>query len=175
MNVFIHNGQVCGLDSLRKWATLENMGYTKLFSDIVASTIWRESNATRLVWITMLAMKDERHMVRASIPGLADLARVSVDEYRAAIEKFKAPDVDSRNREHEGKRIVEADGGWYILNGEFYKRLMSAEERREYKRKWQANYRQKQKVGWNKKDPEAIGTEGRVMPSDMHPGEGGVV
>lgn len=121
------------------------MGYTKLFGSIVASTIWREDDKTRLVWITMLAMKNERHMVEASVPGLADLARVTVDECRLALTKLTSVDPDSRSQEHGGRRIQQVDGGWLILNGERYRRLMSDDERKEYKRKWQAEYRARKK------------------------------
>ena len=79
------------------------MGYTKLFGSIVASTIWREDDKTRLVWITMLAMKNERHMVEASIPGLADMARVSMAECQKALEKLSSRDKWSRNKEFDGR------------------------------------------------------------------------
>lgn len=119
------------------------MGYTKLFSDIVASTIWREDDKTRIVWITMLSMKNERHIVEASLPGLADLARVTLDECEKAIKKLSAPDKYSRSQAHEGRRIKKYEGGWLILNGEHYRQKMSAEDRREYQRKKQAEYRAK--------------------------------
>ena len=117
------------------------MGYTKLFSEIVASTIWREDDKTRLVWITMLAMKNERHMVEASMPGLADMARVSQGECEAALKKLSAPDRHSRNQAFEGRRIQKQDGGWLILNGEHYRQKMSAEDRKEYQRLYQRDYR----------------------------------
>lgn len=122
-----------------------DMGYTKLFGCIVASTIWREDNATRLVWITMLAMKNERHIVEASLPGLADLARVSFTDCEAAIKKLESPDKYSRNQENEGRRIQKCEGGWLILNGEHYRKLMSAEERREYQKLYHRDYRAKKK------------------------------
>lgn len=121
------------------------MGYTKLFSSIVASTIWREDDKTRLVWITMLAMKDERHRVEASVPGLADMARVSITECEAALKKLASPDKWSRNQDHEGRRIEKCDGGWAILNGEYYREKMSEDERREYQRAKQAEYRKRRK------------------------------
>lgn len=117
------------------------MGYTKLFSSIVASTIWREDDKTRIVWITMLAMKDERHVVEASIPGLADLARVSLKECESALEKLSSPDKYSRNQEHQGRRIEKCEGGWKILNGEYYRQRMSADERREYQKHYHREYR----------------------------------
>jgi hypothetical protein len=119
------------------------MAYTKLFSSIVASTIWREDDKTRLVWITMLAMKNERHIVEASLPGLADLARVSIKECEAAIAKLEGPDKWSRNQGHGGRRIEKVDGGWMILNGEYYRHQMSLEDKREYQKLYHREYRKK--------------------------------
>lgn len=122
------------------------MGYTKLFSSIVASTIWREDDKTRLVWITMLALKDERHVVEASLPGLADLARVSLEECQAALEKLESEDKYSRSKEFGGRRIEKCDGGWVILNGEYYRHKLSLDERREYQRNYHREYRKRRKV-----------------------------
>ena len=49
-------------------------GYSKLFSEICDSTIWREPDHVRIVWITMLAKANKHGEVMASIPGLADAA-----------------------------------------------------------------------------------------------------
>lgn len=122
------------------------MGYTKLFGSIVASTIWREDDKTRILWITMLAMKNERHMVEASLPGLADMARITMEECEESLKKLESPDKYSRNQDHQGRRIERVQGGWLILNGEYYRRQMSEDERREYKRKWQAEYRLRKKT-----------------------------
>lgn len=133
--------EFCRRVSTRVGRILEDMGYTKLFSSIVASTIWREDDKTRIVWITMLAMKNERHIVEASIPGLADMARVSLKECEAALGKLEGPDKYSRNQENKGRRIEPCPGGWLILNGEHYRQLLSADERREYQRTWAKNKR----------------------------------
>ena len=121
------------------------MGYTKLFSSIVASTIWREDDKTRLVWITMLALKNERHLVEASLPGLADLARVTLTECEKAVAKLEGPDKYSRKQDNRGRRIEKVEGGWKILNGEYYRQLLSKEERREYQRLYQQEYRKRHK------------------------------
>lgn len=123
------------------------MGYTKLFSSIVASTIWREDDKTRLVWITMLALKNERHEVEASLPGLADLARVSLVECEKAVKKLESADKYSRNQGHQGRRIEKCEGGWRILNGEYYRQHLSQEDRREYQREYQKAYRKTKKKG----------------------------
>jgi len=114
-------------------------GFTKLFSSIVTSTIWSEDDKTRIVWVTMLAISDRCGFVAASIPGLAKLASVSIEDCKAAIEKLSSPDTYSRTKEHEGRRIAERDGGWLILNYLKYREAERAAERtvyfREQKRK----------------------------------------
>jgi hypothetical protein len=121
------------------------VGYTKLFSSIVASTIWREDVSTKVVWVTMLAMKNERHIVEGSVPGLAHLAGVSLVECEASLKKLLEADPYSRNQDHQGRRIERVDGGWLILNGEYYRQKMSVDERREYQRVKQAQYRKEKK------------------------------
>ena len=46
------------------------MSYTKLFSEIVTSTIWSEDDKTRILWITMLATSDQHGEVMAKLAGL---------------------------------------------------------------------------------------------------------
>ncbi len=121
------------------------MSYTKLFSEIVMSTVWREKDTTRLVWITMLALRNMHHVVEASVPGLADCARVSIKACRVAIKVLSEPDPDSRSQELEGRRIQAVDGGWFIINGEKYRRKMSADERREKNAIYQKNHRERKK------------------------------
>ena len=121
-------------------------GYTKLFNSIVTSTIWSESNATRLVWITMLASSDKDGYVPASIPGLAHLARVDLEECKQAIKTLESPDQYSRSQEFDGRRIEKVDGGWKLLNHAKYRRLLSEQERREYLTEKQREYRERDKV-----------------------------
>lgn len=122
-------------------------GYTKLFQDIVTSTIWGEDDKTRIVWITLLALKDKNHFVSASIPGLARQANVSQDDCQKALRKLEAPDKFSRSKEHEGRRIEAVEGGWTVLNGEKYRQRMSQDDRREWMRKYQKERRAKLKKG----------------------------
>lgn len=126
-------------------------GYTKLFSSILASTIWGESKETKIVWITMLAMCDRFGKVDASIPGLATIARLTVSETESAIHVLAGPDPYSRTKEHDGRRIVEVNGGWQILNYESYRKKMSSDERREYLKfkKRESRERQRKTVGVN--------------------------
>ena len=113
-----------------------SMTFTKLFSSITESTVWCEPNCTRLVWITMLAMADRKGRVWGSIPGLANRARVPVDDCRTAIDTFLAPDRDSRTKDNEGRRIEEIDGGWRLLNYDKYRERQDEENIKESKRRY---------------------------------------
>lgn len=121
-------------------------GYTKLFNSILASTIWRAPDKVRIVWITLLAMAGKNGVAEGSIPGLADMARVSIDDCKAALAELEAPDEYSRTKDHEGRRIQSVDGGWLILNHAKYREKMSLDERREYNRQKQAEGRLKKRV-----------------------------
>jgi hypothetical protein len=121
-------------------------GYTKLFESITDSTIWRAPDTTRLVWITMLAMADQHGYVGASVPGLADRAKVSLEACLTALECFLAPDEWSRSKEYDGRRIAEVDGGWLLLNHAKYRAARAADDRREYMRVLMAEKRLLAKV-----------------------------
>lgn len=128
-------------------------GYTKLFSTILASTIWREPAEVRVVWITMLAMSDSQGRVDGSVPGLADLARVSVEECQKALDCLSSPDFFSRTKELEGRRIKEIDGGWLILNYLKYRESDSTDLRKEQNREAQRRWREKHKLTVSKSNP----------------------
>lgn len=119
--------------------------YTKLFASITESTIWQEPSGTRLVWITMLAKCNRRGEVFGSVPGLAGLAKVTLDEAVLALKTLQAPDPWSRTKDHEGRRIEEIDGGWRLLNHAKFDRLRSEiesdERERERKRNWDREHR----------------------------------
>ena len=110
--------------------------FTKLFSSITESTVWCEPDQVRIVWIAMLAMADRNGRVWASIPGLANRARVPVEAARMAIERFLAPDPDSRTPDYEGRRIEAIDGGWRLLNHEKYRQIRDEESVKESKRRY---------------------------------------
>jgi hypothetical protein len=134
------------------------IGYTKLFASILASSIWSEPAETRVVWVTLLALKNRDHIVEASLPGIAALARVTMAEAAAAIATLEAPDPHSRTKDHDGRRIQAVEGGWLILNGERYQQKFSREERREYLRRKQAERREKLKLSTPRQQMSTVST-----------------
>lgn len=125
---------------------MSEFSFSKLFSSITKSTVWCEPHTTLRVWITMLADCDFHGRVYASIPGLANLARVTVEECQLALETFLAPDQYSRTPDNEGRRIEVIEGGWRLLNYELYREKRDPEARKLQNREAQRRCRARQHV-----------------------------
>lgn len=100
-------------------------GFVKVYSSITRSSIWLEDHPTRLVWITMLCEADPSGVVRASVKGLAHVARVTPEECERALGILCAPDPDSSTSDHEGRRVERVEGGWLLLNYTRYREMRS--------------------------------------------------
>ncbi len=119
-------------------------GFALLWGKILHSSIWiNESKETRLVWITMLAMKNSKGEIFSSTVGLADAAKVSKDECLMALKVFLSPDADDTSGVDEGRRIRIIPGGWQIVNHDLYR--FSTEAKREFWRTSKAEQREKKK------------------------------
>ncbi len=125
-------------------------GYAKLFSEILNSSIWDESNETRIIWITMLALADSEGFIRGSTGWLARRARVNVSTVDIALQKFLSPDPSSRTPANDGRRIESTPDGWVILNYVAYRerdgRELSKDPRRVYQREWMKKKRATDKL-----------------------------
>lgn len=97
------------------------MGFTKLDEGIVHSSIWSEAYSTRILWVTMLAMSDNKGFVASSRSGLVRAANITEAEFDVSITILESPDPDSRSAEFAGRRVKKVDGGWLILNYEKYR------------------------------------------------------
>lgn len=116
--------------------------YTKLFAKILQSSVWLEDNGTRIVWITLLATMDETGFAAfSSVRNLAHTARVSLKAAQAAIARLEAPDPDSGDPDHDGRRIARVPGGWLVLNGPKYRALATADHVRARTRERVARWR----------------------------------
>ena len=94
----------------------------------------------------MLAMADRKGRVWGSIPGLANRARISIDDCNLALKTFLSPDQYSRTSEHDGRRIAEIDGGWLLLNYEKYRTIQDSETILESKRNYIRKRREQDKA-----------------------------
>lgn len=106
-------------------------GFTLLWGKILDSSIWiKETKETRLLWITMMAMKDKDGRIQSSLIGLADRAKIKPEECRAALKVLLSPDPDDTSGVEEGRRVREIPGGWEIVNHDMYR--FSSDAKREF-------------------------------------------
>ena len=97
--------------------------FVKIYGSILRSSVWQEPLATKITWITMLALADADGLVEASIPGLAAAAGVSIEDCEKALACFLAPDRYSGSKVEEGRRVRECRGGWVVINHRYYREL----------------------------------------------------
>lgn len=95
----------------------------------------------------MLAIKDRNGFVAGSVPGLARMAVVTVEQCREALKIFEAPDSDSKDPTNGGRKIQTVEGGWLILGHERFQKLMKDVSTKIGNAKRQAKLREKKKSG----------------------------
>jgi len=88
-------------------------GFTKLVPEIIQSSIWNEPPDIRIVWITLLAIKDAEGYVRGDSQVISRMANIPIKSVELALEKFQQPDPNSHTPDNDGKRIAPAPGGWW--------------------------------------------------------------
>jgi hypothetical protein len=127
--------------------------WTKLYQRIIQSSVWKLPSDVRVVWITLLALKDEGGCVYGTIGWLADQARVEPEVCEDAIGIFLSPDKSSRTADHEGRKIERIENGWRVLNHHLYRDGM--EDMREKWRRQKAAQRAREiEEGMGPMDPE---------------------
>ena len=123
--------------------------WTKLYASILDSSVWFESKEAKILWVTMLAAKNENGFVRGTMKSLANKAVLTEEECAAAIKILESPDKESRTRENQGRRVKRVDGGWEVLNHFLYRDEFGKEALREYwrRKKEESLKRKAAKVG----------------------------
>ena len=121
-----------------------------MWAKMLDSSVWQTTKEVRLLWVTMLLMKDREGIVRAAIPGLAHRAVLTLEECEGALKILSDPDPYSTTATGEGRRIIKIAGGWQIVNHELYR--CSDEARKEHARLRQIKHRDGQtKNSWKSK------------------------
>lgn len=125
------------------------MGYTKLYSSILASSVWHQPDHVLRMWVAVLALKDEKGVVSGSLVGLAHLAKLSIEQAENAIDVLTSPDPHSQSKEFDGRRMVpNPDGGWFVVNHYKYRDGgKSIDEVREKTKERVRRHREKGNVG----------------------------
>lgn len=140
-----------------------------MFRELLSSSVWVGTpKHVKLVWVSLLLLKDQDGIVSASVPGLAKEAEVSIEECLDALARFHAPDPHSRTKDFEGRRIETVDGGWKILNHWKYRDKENTEERKKKDAQRAQDRRDRTKAdesGRIRTDPDASGRTPPPPPS----------
>ena len=137
--------------------------YNKLFTKILDSSIWLESDHTRIVWLTLIAAMDETGFAQfASVANLAHRAIVPVSAAEESVKRLEGPDANSSDTDHEGRRIERVPGGWMVLNAHKYRELVTRAVSQERTRARVAKHRAKMKGS----NADVTAANGSVTPSE---------
>lgn len=100
--------------------------FTPIWSQIVTSSVWSEPYYVRVLWLTMLAVKDRDYVVRKTAFALSRLANMSEQEVLDGLKVLSGPDTKRiEPQPNEGRRIERVEDGWLILNGKVYQDEMT--------------------------------------------------
>lgn len=137
--------------------------YGKIFETMYTGSMVGKGSPMFAVWGYVIAnMKPERIVTDAGTGKkvsfgaqvelnsglLAYILGEKQEVVERVIKQLCMPDPKSRTKEEEGRRLVQVgEYAYRVVNGEHYRKLRNAEERREYQRVKQAEYRAKKKGG----------------------------
>jgi len=121
------------------------MSYSPLHSGLLTSTLLKEGPDVVAVWALILASTDKLGESDMQPSAAASLLRISDERAKAAFALLSEPDPESKNREHEGRRILrQGDGKWLVVSHAKYQRLASREAATERQRRYEANLKQRE-------------------------------
>lgn len=122
------------------------MNYAPMFSQIADSSLWEEPYHVRILFVTMMAKKQADHVVYADEYRLKKWSNLySMEEVMDALDILSSPDPKRPGQQFDGRRIQKVDGGWLVLNGEYYEELMQIVNERCRKARWAREQRRKAK------------------------------
>lgn len=128
------------------------MSFCLLWSKTLQSSLWiNGTKEDKLLWFTILMMKDKDGMVLCSLIGLADAAKLKKSECEESLAKFMDPDADDTSGVNEGRRLRKVQGGWQVVNHEHYR--FSTEAKREFERLKKQEQRAAEKLAAHEEAP----------------------
>ena len=117
--------------------------YGKHFESMYEGSMYGAGIAVFAVWGYAISHV-RASMVELNPRLLSNTLGGTVEEVELAIEYLCKPDPESRHKEHGGRRLIrEGQFQYFLPSWESYRKIRSADERREYNRVKQAEYRSK--------------------------------
>ena len=119
--------------------------------------MWKEPLHVRVVWVTLLSLKESDQTIRLPLHKIANKANLGDDKlFMDAMKVLEEPDRETTiPQPYEGRRIRKVEDGWLVLNGKHYQDLMEDLNRKARLRRAQASWRERQKIKAAKNEMQA--------------------
>lgn len=120
--------------------------YGKLHASAFTGSM-RGAGATRFaVWSWIIANTNQHHVVEINPDIVAFMIGCTVSEVEESVAFLCAPDGKSRSKNDEGRRLLrEGEFQYLVPQHEFYRKMQTTEEKREYNRVKQQESRMKKR------------------------------
>ena len=135
----------CTVDSLHLLVTMHTM-YGKHFESMYEGSMYGAGIAVFAVWGFVIS-HTHHSRVELNPKKLADTLGGTVDEVAGAIEFLEKPDPSSRFKGQEGRRLIkEGQFQYFVPSWAEYQKIRSENDRREYQKLKQREYREKKRL-----------------------------
>lgn len=129
--------------------------YGKVFASMYDGSIYGKWKAI-ITLQQMITLADKDGVLDMTPEALSARTSIPLDIIREGIVELESPDKASRTPDEEGRRIIRLDEdrpwGWKITNYTKYREIRTAEDRREYHRRY---YHEKRKLNNSSTDSTA--------------------
>lgn len=106
--------------------------YVKVFASLFEGSFYGAGPVRYAVWVYLLAKSNPDGIVSCNARACAAAIGCSEKDVTEALEWLASPDSESRNEEHEGRRIERVSPyEFFILNYEHYRKLKTREMERD--------------------------------------------
>ena len=109
--------------------------YGKIFDRVFTGSMYGSGPVVFAVWAYVIANTEPPGVIELNPRLLAACIGTSTEDIKAALDYLTSPDDDSQNTAEQGRRLVQISGLMYqVVSFDKYRKLQSAEDRREYHR-----------------------------------------
>jgi len=130
--------------------------YGKLYEQTFTGSMVGSGPVTFAVWAYIVAHTKPDHSVEVNARILALLIGCEEEEVVAAIKSFCEPDHASRNKNHQGRKLIKEGEYLYFVTGhERFRNCKDNEGRKEYQRNYQKERRKRLREQKRKQLPDA--------------------
>jgi hypothetical protein len=121
--------------------------YGKIFESLYEGSMVGAGPTVFAVWGYCIAKADREGVVNLNPIVLAPIIGTSRGDIERAIEYLESPDPNSKNPDHEGRRLLKMSGfAYFVVSHAVYRGMNNGEDRRKYMREYMRKRRSEETV-----------------------------